>query len=282
MLFRSRTTLDQFRHELQSMFLNPDVDPGRLTLATAGWAVLAGVATAVFAALVPAVQAAADDPAHVVRRSGRGAKGVWVIIHRLACGLLLAGGFVAIEMRHSLPARFGAIGGMMLVLVGLLLAAPVLVGMLVKLIQPLLRAVGSIELRLAADNLSRAPGRTGVVIGALGAGVALMFQTAGVGRSNEEPVNEWLNEVIQADVLVFSGDMTTASSSFSPMEESVARELEHLSGVERVMSLRYSRPEFNGTIVYLIAIDAEAYARATRARMPTDRKSTRLNSSHRT
>jgi putative ABC transport system permease protein len=35
-----------------------------------------------------------------------------------------------------------------------------------------------------------------------------------------------------------------------------------------VMAIRYSRPEFNGTIVYLIALDPEAYVRATRARVP--------------
>lgn len=265
----ARITLEQFRHELQSMFLNPDVDPGRLTRATAALAMFAGIATAVLAALVPAIQAAADDPAHVVRRSGRGATGVWVLIHRITCVSLIVGGFAMIGFRQSLPPRIGSIGGMMMVLVALLLAAPVVVAVLVKLIRPLFRAIGSIELRLAADNLSRAPGRTGVVIGALGAGVALMFQTAGVGRSNEEPVNEWLNEVVQADVLVFSGDMTTANSSFSPMEENVAREIEKLPGVDRVMSLRYSRPEFNGTIVYMIALDAEAYARATRSRLPT-------------
>ena len=264
----ARVTLEQFRHELQSMFLNPELDPGRLTLATAGWAMLAGITTAVLAALVPAIQAASDDPAHVVRRTGRGAQGLWVLIHRLTCTSLVAAGFGMILFRHSLPPRIGAIGGMMLVLVGLLLAAPVIVALLVKLIRPLFRILGRIELRLAADNLSRAPGRTGVVIGALGAGVALMFQTAGVGRSNQEPVNEWLNEAVQADVLVFSGDMTTANSSFSPMEESVGREIEQLPGVDRVMSLRYSRPEYNGTIVYMIALDAEAYARATRARLP--------------
>ena len=69
------------------------------------------------------------------------------------------------------------------------------------------------------------PGRTGVVIGALGAGVALMFQTAGVGRSNEEPVVEWIAQVVQADHFVFSGNMTAANSSNSPMAESVARDL---------------------------------------------------------
>jgi putative ABC transport system permease protein len=35
------------------------------------------------------------------------------------------------------------------------------------------------------------------------------------------------------------------------------------------MTIRYSRPEFNGTVVYLIAVDAVEYATATRERVPT-------------
>ncbi|MBX9628325.1 MAG: FtsX-like permease family protein [Gemmataceae bacterium] len=261
-------TLSQFADELKSMFLNPDVSPTRPTPLTAVLAVLAGVATAVFAALVPAVQAATDDPAHVVRRTAAGAKGGWRLAHRLVCLALIGGGVAAIVLRHELPARVGAVGGMMLVLVGLLAASPILVGLLVAILHPLVRAVAPISVRLAFDNLSRSPGRTGVVIGALGAGVALMFQTAGVGRSNEEPVVEWITQVVQADHFVFSGNMTSANSSNSPMAAGVARELRAVPGVEHVMSIRYSRPEYNGTIVYLIAFDATEYARATRKRVP--------------
>jgi putative ABC transport system permease protein len=262
-------TLSQFRSELESMFLNPDLNPTRISWANAGLAVLAGVSTAVFAALVPAVQAANDDPADVVRRSPSGAKGVWKLIHRLTCAALVFGGAAMILLRHELPARVGAVGGMMLVLVGLLLSAPIFVAVIVSCFRPLARATCPVSVRLAFDNLLRAPGRTGVVIGALGAGVALMFQTAGVARSNEEPVITWIQQVVQADHFVFSGNMTSASSSNSPMASSVARDLRALPTVDRVMSIRYSRPEYNGTIIYLLALDAEDYARATRDRVPT-------------
>jgi putative ABC transport system permease protein len=262
-------TLSQFRSELESMFLNPDVTPTRISWANAALAVLAGVSTAVFAALVPAVQAANDDPAHVVRRGGGGARGVWRLVHRLACTALVGGGVAMIVFRHDLPPRVGSVGGMMIALVGLLLAAPILVGLLVSLVRPLARAVAPVSVRLAFDNLTRAPGRTGVVIGALGAGVALMFQTAGVARSNEEPVTEWIAQVVQADHFVFSGNMTAANSSNSPMSETVARDLRALPSVDRVMTIRYARPEYNGTIVYLIAVDAVEYAKATRHRVPT-------------
>jgi putative ABC transport system permease protein len=264
-----KLTLNQFHAELESMFLNPDVSPSRLSAETVALAMFAGVATAVFAALVPAIQAAADDPAHVVRRTTKGATGVWRLIHRAACLVLVGGGLTLILVRSELPPRVGSVGGMMVALVGLLLSAPVIVGALVRLVQPVARATCGIEIRLAFDNLTRAPGRTGVVIGALGAGVAMMFQTAGVGRSNEEPVVDWITQVVQADHFVFSGNMTTANSSNSPMADAVARDLAALPAVERVMAIRYARPEYNGTVVYLIALDAESYVRATRARVPS-------------
>jgi putative ABC transport system permease protein len=177
-------------------------------------------------------------------------------------------GIVLVLLRFRLPARVGSFGGMLLVLVGLLLASPIFIAALVTLLRPLVRATCPFELRLAFDNLSRAPGRTGVVIGALGAGVALMFQTAGVGRSNEEPVVSWITQVVQADHFVFSGNMTAANTSNSPMSASVARDLRALPGVEDVMSIRYYRPEFNGTVVYLVALDVVTYAETTRARAP--------------
>ena len=268
-LLLAELTLSQFSKELESIFLNPEVRPTRLTWDNAIIAVVAGVSTAVFAALVPAIQAASDDPAHVVRRSAGGAKGIWKLVHRLACVALVGGGVGAIFLRHELPARVGSIGGMLVALVGLLLSAPLVVGALVSILQPLIRVTCGVTMRLAFDNLTRAPGRTGVVIGALGAGVAMMFQTAGVGRSNEEPVVDWIGQVVQADYFVLAGNMTSANSSNSPMNANVVRDIKAMPAVERTIGVRYSRPVFNDTVVYLIAIDAEEYAVATRARVPT-------------
>lgn len=261
-------TLSQFRSEMESMFLNPEVNLTHLSWGTAAAAVTIGTATAVLAALVPAIQAAHDDPAHVVRRAAGAGGGVWGLAHRAACVALVVTGAALILLRYELPRRAGSVGGLTLVLVGLLLAAPILVAVLVGLLRPLVRAACPFTLRLAFDNLSRAPGRTGVVIGALGAGVALMFQTAGVGRSNEEPVLSWIAQVVQADHFVFSGDMTSANSSNSPMSPAVARDLKALPGVADVMSIRYYRPEYNGTIVYLVALDATTYAETMRQRAP--------------
>lgn len=271
-ILMARTILHEFRGELSAMFVNPEVDPGWPTAGTVLLAMAAGVATSIFAALIPAIQAATQDPADAVRRVPGVAGGVWQLAHRATCGTLVACGVGMILTRDDLPPRVGAFGGMMVALVGLLLAAPIIVGFLVRLMHPLFRLILPIEARLAADNLIRSPGRTGLVIGALGAGVAVMIQTAGVGKSNEEPVVAWLDEAIQADRFVFVGNLTEAVSSQTPMEPHVARDLARVPDVEAVVGLRYVRPEYNGTVVFMLAIDTDTYREYTARRVPKNRE----------
>ena len=259
----ARVILEQFREELAAMFLPGQSAPFWPTWETVVLAMVAGIVTSVCAALIPALQAAAQDPADAVRRVPGVAGGVWKLAHQATCVVLVAGGIALILTRHELPPRVGAFGGMMAALIGLLLAAPILVGILVRLVHPILRAILPIEARLAADNLLRSPGRTGIVIGALGAGVAVMIQTAGVGRSNEEPIVQWLDEVIQADQFVFGGSLTEATSSQTPMQREDVEGLRKLPGVAGVAGLRYVRPEFNGTVIFLTALDAQVYAEQT-------------------
>jgi putative ABC transport system permease protein len=258
----------QFGEELTSVFLNADSFRPDLSPLTSLLAVLAGMATALLAALVPALQAASDEPADAVRRAPAGAGRGLRWLHRTAClGLVLAG-VATVLIRRDLPSRTGSMVGMTLILTGMFLAMPIFVGLLARLVHPLCRSLLGVEARLAADNLIRSPGRTGVVIGALAAGVALMFQTAGVGKSNEVPIRAWLDQVIRADAFLFRGNLASANSSMTPMEPSLRDEIRAVPGVERVVGLRFYRPEYNGTFVLLIGIDASDYKQAVRARVP--------------
>lgn len=261
--------ISQFGEEMTSAFMNADASfQPVLTPLTIVLAIVAGMATALFAALVPSLQAASDQPADAVRRApSTSAKTVrW--LHRLACFALVGAGIVTVLIRGHLPSRTGSMVGMSLILVGLFLAMPFFVGWLARSLHPLCRWFFGIEARLAADNLIRSPGRTGVVIGALAAGVSLMIQTAGVGKSNERPIREWLEQVIRADAFIFRGNMVSASSSMTPMEPERRAELAALPGVERVVGLRFFRAEYGGTFVLLIGIDALDYQQAVRSRTP--------------
>jgi putative ABC transport system permease protein len=188
--------------------------------------------------------------------------------HRAACLFFIGGGFLAVMLREILPARFGSYGGVALLLVGMLLATPLAVSMLARIIQPIARMFFSVESRLAADNLIRSPARTGVVIGALAAGVSLMFQVAGIMKSTEEPIYDWLKRSVTADLFVIGGDLTSATSSNMPMESRIGPQIAALPGVETTVSIRFQRQEFNNTVVYVLAFDAVEYHRMTRARSP--------------
>ena len=95
-----------------------------------------------------------------------------------------------------------------------------------------------------------------------------MFQTAGVGRSNEEPMQEWLDRVIKADVFVFWGNLTSATSSMTPMSSAVIRDLEKIPEVENAVGIRILRPDYKGSVICVVGIDAKAYSDSVTKRHP--------------
>jgi putative ABC transport system permease protein len=242
--------------EMEQIFLTAN-QPLKLTMSIFLLALGSGVATSWMAALLPAMQAASDQPADAVRRGPAGAGRFFRYLQALGSVAMIATGFGFVLIREYLPYRVGGFGGAAMLLVGLLLSVPILVGLLSRMIKPLTRLFG-VETRLAADNLLRAPGRTGIVVGVLAAGVMLIFQVAGLVKSNQEPVMEWLQRAISADLFVVSGD-PGAPIGIMSMQPQVAQQLTEVPGVEAAMSLRYAQPEFNGRIVFVTALDAKVY-----------------------
>lgn len=252
------------RVDMQQLFVTAN-QPMDVKLETFLLAVGSGLLASWLAALVPAMQAASDEPADAVRRAPSSVSKFFHRLQVIASLAMISLGFSFVLIREQLPKRVGGYGGMVLLLVGMLLAVPFLVGVMAQLLQPLSRRIFGIEIRLASDNLLRAPGRTGVVVGALAAGVALMFQTAGIGKSNEEPILDWLERAVSADLIVICGDPKSSSSAL-PMQPEVAREIKNIPGVEEAMALRYRQPDFAGRKVFLTAIDAKIYHDSNRNR----------------
>jgi putative ABC transport system permease protein len=265
----AQAAISLFGDELTSAFMNAaESFRPELTVGTAIFALVGGLATALFAALIPSTQAASDEPADAVRRAPSGARRWLRLLHRAVCVGLIAAGVGIFLVRRELPSRVGAMGAASLIVVGLLLSMPILASALARVVAAPCRRMFGVEVRLAADNLIRSPGRTGVVIGALAAGVSLMANTAGVSKSNERPIREWLEQVIRADAFVFRGNLVSANSSMSPMEPATVDDLRSLPGVERVVGLRFNRVEYGGTFILMLALDAKDYQRGVRARLP--------------
>lgn len=208
-----------------------------------GWeliatAVCVGILSAVIASVVPAVQAASEKPAEAVRRVPKEPPVAHLVFHVASVCGLVAGGTALILARDAMPKRWGTYGGLSLVMVGALLAAPLFAQIAARLLAPLSRRLLPIEWRIAADNLVRAPGRTGMVIGALAAGVCLITETAGIIRSNREAILEWVDSSIGSDIVVTSGSPVGSGGQNTPMDEALGDELRKLPEVEDVNPIR--------------------------------------------
>ncbi|MBI1831328.1 MAG: ABC transporter permease, partial [Planctomycetes bacterium] len=179
-----------------------------------------------------------DKPAEAVRRMPKEPPVAHLVLHIVATLLLIGGGMGMILIRDVIPKRWGTYGGLSLVMIGALLAAPLLGQVAARLLIPISRRFFSIEWRIAADNLVRAPGRTGMVIGALAAGVCLIVETAGIIRSNRQTIMEWVDSPTTSDLMITSGSPVGSGGQSNPMEESLGDELRAIPGVELVLPSR--------------------------------------------
>jgi putative ABC transport system permease protein len=248
-------------------------------------ALAAGVTTSMAAALAPALGAAREEPADAVRRLPRSAGLSARVLQLVACLLLASLGMALIAGRNhvaeigtalsgyfELPAwkRAGMFGGIGCIFVAAFLAIALFSALCSRLMRPLAQWVFPIEGRLSADNLVRAPGRTGLVIAALAACVALMAHTAGITRSNEAAVMGWLERAVTADLIVSSGGPVSSTGQTMPMKETVARRIEQLIPGARVVPITWRSVEWphDGQDVQIVvaAVDAGAYYAANQER----------------
>jgi putative ABC transport system permease protein len=239
----------------------------RFTATSVIVAVVAGVLTALLASLVPAIQAAREEPADAVRRVPRLAGWRTRLVQAAGSGTLIAAGMACFFLHDALPDRWGTYMSVALMLLGGLLAMPLFSAALTRLIQPIVRRALGIEGRLAADNLARSPGRTGLVIAALAAGTALMIETAGLTYSSEEAILDWVHQAFASELVVTANSPIAGSGDSLEMDERIGRAIAAYPEVETVLPLRFRRPTFRDRhMVFLTALDAAAYARSAGSR----------------
>jgi len=326
-------------------------------------AIATGLATAILAALIPASQAASEEPADAVRRAPVRCSFAYrlmqiatsIVLMLWGCGLIsfklyltpelieriaisLAGtgalslgaaglalrqteqasgpgrsslvlgaltlgvGILAWLLRFELHANSANYLGLFLILLGLTLATPLLAAGLIHLTVPLFKAVLPLESRLAADNLVRSSRRTGLVITVLAGAIGLIFQTAGVIRSNEAAVRRWIAECVRADLYLTSGGPLNAANHTRTMTGALDEQLRRILPTGTVLVGRCERkPNWNvpvrlrgpltlslgqnrdlgslhpaspgettaperGTQIFLTLLDASAYYQANRER----------------
>jgi putative ABC transport system permease protein len=232
-------------------------------------AITAGVCTSLLAAVVPALKAASVNPIECLRRlppapcSLRRRFPTAVALGLFACGLAYLG------MRY-LPFRIGVYGTQMVVLLAAVLLAPLVALCTVRWLQPVARRLFGPAARLALDNLVRSPGRTGLVVATLAAGVALFIQASGFIASNDRAITAWVDHSLTGDLFITSGGPLSVTGQTLPMAQGVLGRLEELCPEAQVVPIRFRYLDWQRSgkpsRVLLCAIDAERYYAANKDR----------------
>ncbi len=255
------------------VFLPVQTGPLVITVGPLLGALALGVCTALLASVVPALQAGSISPIESLRRLPASCHSAMCPLQRrfwltavlglLACALAWVG------MSH-LPQRVGSYGTMVLVLLAGLVVTPLLALAAARCLQPAARRWLGSSGRLALDNLVLSPGRTGLVITTLSAGVALFVQTAGFLRSNETAIKAWVEHSITGDLFVTSGGPLSITGQNLPMSDGLLRPLAEVCPEAQVVPVRFRNLEWqrNGlpSRILLFALDAERYWQANKDR----------------
>ena len=223
-------------------------------------AVAAGTGTAMLAALIPALQAASEEPANAVRRVPRTGQLRHRVLHLSLILLFVAAGIASVVWRSDLPRRIGVFAGAVLLFVGGLILIPLATELMGRLLRPFVRSVMGLESRLAADNLVRSPGRTGIVIAALAATAGLVLGLAGFIHSTKQTIYTWIDDKIAADLFVTCGGSIDSASLTQPMDEHLRDKLTSLPEVESAVGIRFHILDFRERIIFMLAIDADTFS----------------------
>ena len=223
-------------------------------------AVAAGVGTSMLAALIPALEGASEEPAAAVRRVPRTSHLRHRLVHIASIVLLVLLGIACVVERKDLPRRVGVFAGAVLLFIAGLTFIPLATELLGRLLRPLVRSVLGLESRLAADNLVRSPGRTGIVIAALASTAGLVFGLAGFIHSTKQTVYTWLDDKVAADLFVTCGGSIDSASLTQPMDAHLGDKLRSLPDVDAAVGVRFHLLDYQKAIVFMLAIDTGAFA----------------------
>jgi putative ABC transport system permease protein len=195
--------------------------------------VLLGLLAGVAGAAMPAWQAAEISPAQALKSVGdalsvRSYRQPWAGL--LALALSLAACFI--PPQGGLP--IGGYGAIALLLAGSILLLPTAAHFLT---QPLAKRVKSVASRLAAARLVSAPGYAVIAAAGVLTSVALAVAMAIMVASFRDSVDEWLGQLLPADLYVRAGN----SQSSAYLDDKLQAAIAAMPGVKRVEFTRHDQ-----------------------------------------
>lgn len=152
----------------------------------------------------------------------------------------------------------GAVGGAVLFLIGMLLAAPGLVMPVARLFSPLLSLWFAREGDLARGNLVRQPGRAAITASTLMIGLAVLILMAALVISFGDLIRSLANVNFSSDILLLPQSIGVYDNVVGA-DSSLAQKVSALPEVETVGTLRAASSSTNGQTLQILGIDPATY-----------------------
>jgi putative ABC transport system permease protein len=164
-----------------------------------GW--LAGVAAAVLAATVPAIEASSYQPRLAMTRSTleQRAQRLLPVVAVIGVAAVVAAAILLSLSERSLT---GGLAAVFLLIFGFAFCVPLLVREVTHVLAPLAASLGGTPARMAISGIAESLSRTGVAIVALAVAVSATIGVSIMVDSFRESVSVWLDQTLQADIYV--------------------------------------------------------------------------------
>jgi len=210
-------------------------------------ALVVGLVATLVSGLVPARRATQVEPMEALRDAvtpgakrvsrRRLASAIALIVLGLA---VLAGGlFGGIASTNAAASLVGL--GILVLILGFAVLAPVLVRPLARVVGRPLERIGGLTGRLARENSERQPQRTAITASALMIGLALLVFTAIFAAGLRGSVDKVVDEQFGRSALIVTHD-----DGFSPVPTGVGERLGSVEGVTTVSPMRFDQAKVRG------------------------------------
>ncbi|MEZ5354110.1 MAG: FtsX-like permease family protein [Bryobacteraceae bacterium] len=154
--------------------------------------------------------------------------------------------------------------GYMLSVLAMVLLAPSLSEWLARALRPLLEWIRPVEGALAADSLIQAPRRTSATVSALMLSLALAVGFAGMAGAIFSSVIEWMEEVLNPELVVAPTESITARQYRFPID--MRHDIAALEGVDEVAPVRNARVLVDGEPAMVIVLETDYSRRRVKVR----------------
>ncbi|MDJ0897631.1 MAG: FtsX-like permease family protein [Xenococcus sp. MO_188.B8] len=197
-------------------------------------AVVIGIAAAMVASLIPALEAMQTSPQSTLQRSTLESK-----IQTILPWLVLAAASLTLFAIGLLAAGVGGLIAAFTGLFAILLAAALLTipltDWLMQGVTPVTNGLFGVLGKIAPRSISRSLSRTSVAIAALMVAVSVIVGVSIMVGSFRGTVVEWLDQTLQADIFV-TPPTTTANRIFGRLDPEVIAEIQRWPGLEDVVT----------------------------------------------